>query len=101
LNFRATTGDYPNAAEHLWPGNERVNTMILSDRRATPVLAALVLGLYALQAAPAHAQKFNVTNLVSDGSVPANHHRSLADQPPGECLTLRAALSGCSDNMPA
>jgi uncharacterized protein (TIGR03118 family) len=45
--------------------------MKLSNRRATPVLAAMGLGLFALQALPAHAEKFSVTNLVSDGSVPA------------------------------
>ena len=45
--------------------------MIVSHRRATPLLAAVALGLLALQALPAHAEKFNVTNLVSDGSVPA------------------------------
>jgi uncharacterized protein (TIGR03118 family) len=45
--------------------------MIVSHRRATPLLMAASLGLFALQALPAHAQKFSVTNLVSDGSVPA------------------------------
>ncbi len=45
--------------------------MIISHRRATPLLAAVAAGLLALQALPAQAQQFKVTNLVSDGFVPA------------------------------
>jgi uncharacterized protein (TIGR03118 family) len=45
--------------------------MIVSHGRAAPLFVAASLGLFALQALPAHAQKFSVTNLVSDGSVPA------------------------------
>jgi uncharacterized protein (TIGR03118 family) len=43
--------------------------MIAVNRRTMPALAAA--GLLALQALPAHATEFNVTNLVSDGFVPA------------------------------
>ncbi len=42
--------------------------MIVSNRRLAPVFAAVAAGLFAL---PAPAQQFKVTNLVSDGSVPA------------------------------
>ncbi len=45
--------------------------MIIANRRAAPLLAAAVAGLFALQAPPAQAQKFQITNLVSDGFVPA------------------------------
>ncbi len=45
--------------------------MIISNRRLAPVFAAVAAGLFALQALPARAQQFKVTNLVSDGSVPA------------------------------
>ncbi len=45
--------------------------MIVSIWRATRALAAVGAGLLALQALPAQAQSYTITNLVSDGSVPA------------------------------
>ncbi|MBA3811380.1 MAG: TIGR03118 family protein [Caulobacteraceae bacterium] len=44
--------------------------MIVSKGRAT-LLATVAAGLLALQAVPARAEQFQVTNLVSDGFVPA------------------------------
>ncbi|MGI8839187.1 MAG: TIGR03118 family protein [Caulobacteraceae bacterium] len=45
--------------------------MIVSHKRAAPLLAVAAAGLLSLQAPAARAQQFTVTNLVSDGSVPA------------------------------
>jgi uncharacterized protein (TIGR03118 family) len=45
--------------------------MFVTRRRAAPILAALGAGLLASTALTAQAGNFNITNLVSDGSVPA------------------------------
>ena len=45
--------------------------MIETKRRAAPMLAGAACGMLALLALPAHSQNYTVTNLVSDGFVPA------------------------------
>jgi uncharacterized protein (TIGR03118 family) len=47
------------------------NIMTIYKRRASSLLAAASVALLAIQAGAAAAQQFNITNLVSDGSVPA------------------------------
>ncbi|MGI9169549.1 MAG: TIGR03118 family protein, partial [Caulobacteraceae bacterium] len=50
---------------------KRGTIMIVSNRRAASMLAAVSVGLSALPALAAHGANFAVTNLVSDGFVPA------------------------------